>query len=440
MNRSNIRDSARRAGYCPPLGRRSGLLIAAIVAVVGPSAPVDVVAQTGGTKAAVRADVVKPVRRPLTRGLNLPATLVADEQVDLFAKASGYIGKIDIDIGDRVKKGDVLAVIDIPEMLEELKQVEALLEAKQAKVRALQAMVVQAERNVDTARSEVQRFTAQQELDAINLKRKQELREGNAIPQQALDEALSAAAISNAQLSIAGARVAGAQAEHLASLADVKVAESDVAVGRADLARLNTLMQYASIRAPFDGVITVRNVDHGTFVRSAAEGVTIPLLQIAKTDRIRVVIEVPEVDAPFVRPGTPVMVDVKALGRGPTSAAVSRIAGAIKPETRTMRVEVDLDNPDGSLTPGMYAKVTVQLESKSAATMIPSKAIRMEGKQTVLYVVASGVAKSLPVTIGYDDGIWAEVLSGLSGNEDVITATSGTVTIGAAVQAVPSGS
>ena len=393
--------------------------------------------KSGGAK--VRAAVVTPERRDITRSLRVPGTLAPDEQVDLFAKISGYVSMIELDIGDRVSKGDELVTINVPEMKDELRRIEAVLEAKRAKVRALEAKASQAQRMVDIAEAQVRRQAAEHDLSTLTLKRRRELHQGNAIPESALDEARSAAAVSQAQLRIAEAQVAGAQAERQAVDADVQVARADVMVARASAAQLRTLMQYATITAPFDGAITVRNVDHGTFVRSAAEGTTTPLLRIVKTDRIRVVIEVPESDAVFVRVGTRAHVDVKALRTGGFDATVSRIAGALKPATRTMRVEIDVDNRGGHLIAGMYAVVTLELEAKAQAMVIPSKAIRMEDKKTVVYVAANGVTKSVPIEIGYDDGIWAEITSGLGGSEQIITSTSGSIAPGVPVTPIPAG-
>lgn len=388
---------------------------------------------TAQQNSGVRAEVMKPERRKVIRKLKLPATLIADEQVDLYAKTSGYIDQINVDIGSRVKKGDVLTTISVPEMKDELQQIQAVLKAKQARVRAFTAKATQVQRMVDTTRSEVQRYQAQYDLAALNLRRKEELREANAIPEQALDEARSSSAISKAQLQIAETKVKGAQASYQAVIADVEVAESDVMVARANESRLKTMMDYATIKAPFDGLITERHVDHGTFVRSAAEGTTMSLLTIANTNRIRVVMEVAEIDAYYIHVGTSVLVNIKALGGKSYEGKVSRIAGAVKPETRTMRVEVDLENSEGVITPGMYAQVTVILETTSDATVIKSKAIRTEGNETVVYIVENGVARLRPVKIGYDDGIWAEILSGLQGTEDVITASGGTITPGTMV-------
>ncbi|MFQ5413008.1 MAG: efflux RND transporter periplasmic adaptor subunit [Phycisphaerae bacterium] len=389
---------------------------------------------------AVNVQVVKPVRRAVVRELAMPATLMADEQVDLFAKTSGYVADIDVDIGDHVSKGDVLVGLSVPEMADELHQAEAVVGAKRARVRALQAKATQAQRMVETARAQVRRYEAEHRLGTINLTRKQALRKGNAIPEQALDEATSAHAITEAKLQIAQAGVAGAEAELQAVEADVEVAESEVTVALASVARLKTLMAYASIRAPFDGVIAIRSVDHGAFVRSATEGTATALLRVVKTDRIRIALDIPEMDAVYVRVGTKVDIDVKALAAPPFSATVSRTARALNPATRTMRAEIDIDNPDGRFAPGMYAQVVVNLESKASAMMIPSKAIRASGDEMVVLVSVDGVVKSKPVRVGHDDGIWAEIVSGLDGGELIITSTGGAIAPGTAVSPVFVGS
>ncbi len=401
--------------------------------------PAQALGQHSNSNVAVRAQVVKPVLRPLLRTVSLPASIRADELVDLYAKISGFVGTIDVDIGSRVNKGDILVQIDVPEMLDEMRQAESLVQAKEAKVRALQAKAVQAAQEVRTARADVQEYVAKYKLGEINLKRKQELREGGAIPEQMLDEAQSAHAVAGAQVERARTRVAAAQAQQQAVEADAEVAKADAGVVRGNVARLQTLMEYARIKAPFDGMITMRNVDHGAFVRSAAEGTSVSLLQIAKIDRVRIVMEIAEGDVAYVRPGSAVTVTIGALGGQPISAAIARTAGAVNPRTRTMRAEVDLDNADNLLTTGVYAIVAVSLESKERAMMIPSKAIRAAGKDRIVLVVDDGVAQPRPISIGYNDGIWAEVLSGLDGNEAIIAATSGAVTAGTAVTTVQAG-
>jgi len=412
------------------------LLVASLAVVIEPP---QVLGQQSQSKAAVRAEVVTPENRPLLRTVSLPGSVRADELVDLYAKISGFVGAINVDIGSRVTKGDVLVQIEVPEMHDELRQAKSLVQAKEAKVRALRAKAGFAEQQVLTASADVQQYAAKYALGQVNLKRNQELREGNAIPEQMLDQARSDHAVAEAQVAMARINVAAARAQKRAVEADVEVAKADAGVVRADVARLQTWLEYTQIRAPFDGLVTMRNVDHGAFVRSAAEGVTPPLLQIAKNDRVRILMEIAEGESPYVRPGTAITVAIAALGGDLISATITRTAGTINPRTRTMRAEADVENADNRLTAGMYATVVVNLESKQQAMMIPSKAIRSEGTSTVVLVVDNGVAAAKPITLGYDDGIWVEVLSGLDGSEAIITATSGAVTVGMAVAAVRAG-
>ena len=424
----------------------SGTAVVAVVAtlVVGRFLPFgqtpQVRADDSGSRASpstgVSVEVAQPVRRPLVRALHMPATLQAGEAADLFAKVSGYVSTVAVDIGSRVEKGQVLVRISVPEMADELRQAQALLEATRAKVRALQARAVQAETLIATARAEIRRRAAEYDLRKITVDRQEQLRRENAISQQDFDEVISKLAIADAQVKIAQAGLASAQAQKQAVEADGSVVQSELAVEEARLAQLNTLMEYATIRAPFDGVITDRLVDPGAFVRSAAEGNTTPLLTIANVSYIRLVLEIPESDAPHVRVGTEVEIDVTALEEEPIGATIARTAVALKTNTRTMRVEVDLDNKNGRLAPGMYAKVTVTLEFKQQALVIPSKAIRVRGRDVSVLVVEDAVARARPIKIGYDDGIWAEVLEGLSGDERIIVSAGSAVAPGAPVSAV----
>ncbi len=415
------------------------IVMAGLITTTGPHGSARAADNNDGTNSGappVRVEVVKPQRRPLTKTLRIPATLLPGEAADLYAKTSGYVATIVVDIGSRVGKGDALVTIDVPEMLDELNQARAVREAKRAKVGALEAKVAQAHSMIATARAEVRRSTAHRELWTITVNRKKELLEAQAIPDQDFDEARSRLAMAEAEVQNAEATVASTKAQKRAVEADVAVARSQVAVEEANVARLNTLMKYATIRAPFDGIITERMVDPGAFVRSAADGAAFALLTIANISYIRLVLEIPEIDAPYVRIGTEVEIDVKALKDKRVKATVTRTAVALKADTRTMRVEVDLDNPTGRLAPGMYAQVSVRLEFKAEAMVIPSKAIRVRDKKQSVLVVEGAVAQTKPVTIGYDDGIWAEITGGLSGNERIIIAAGGTIGPGAPVRAV----
>lgn len=388
----------------------------------------------------VRVEVTQAQHRPLTETLQLPASLEPGEVADLYAKISGYVRSLRVDIGSRVRKDDVLLEIDVPEMHDELRQAEAVLAANQAKVQALRAKVAQAVSMIATARAEVQRSEAQLALVRITVDRKRQLFNEKAIPEQDLDEAVSRVAVVEAEAQTAEAKVAAAQAERDAVEADVQVAQAQVAVQDANVSRLRTLMAYATIRAPFEGVVTARHVDPGAFVRSAAEGATTPLLTIARVDYVRLVLNVPESDAPFVNVGTELEAQCKVLGEQPLRVAVTRTAMSLRENTRTMRAEADIQNGDGRLVPGLYARTSVLLKTNAQALMIPSKAVRVRGSDVTVLVADGNVARAQAIKLGYDDGVWAEVKSGLTGDERIIVNASGVVAPGAPVSAVRIGS
>lgn len=382
----------------------------------------------------VSVEVARPVRRPLTRVLNMPATLAPGETADLYAKTSGYVATVSVDIGSRVKKGDTLLTIDVPEMGDELRQAQAVLAAERAQIEALTAQVSQAQAMVSTAQANLKRAAAQLKLSQLTRDRQETLWKQDAISDQLRDETQSQFEIAQAMRDIARAKVLNAGAELQAIRANVAVGRSQVAVAEANVTRLETLMNYATITAPSDGVITARYVHPGAFVRSAVEGSAVRLLTIANVDYIRLVLEIPESDAPLVHIGTKVAIDVKALDLPTIEASITRTALALKADTRTMRAEVDLDTSDTSLTPGMYAQVAINLQTKEQALVIPSKAIRVHGRKLSVLVADGGVAKAVNITIGYDDGIQAEVLTGLSGDEQIIVSTGGALTPGAPVR------
>lgn len=369
----------------------------------------------------IPVEVTQASRRSLSRDLRMPATLKAGEMADLYAKTSGYVSKVLVDIGSRVQKGDVLLEIDVPEMADDLAQAQANLEARQAQLQALGAKIQQAQAMIEIAHSELARVQAEHYLRNITAQRKEKLAEEKVISPQELDEAKGELAAAEAQIKIAQSRILGAQAHKQVVEADVLVAQSQVNVEKANGARLKTLMKYATVRAPFDGVITDRLVDPGAFVRSAVQGNTSALFTLAQVHWLRLSLDVPESDVPFVRVDTPVEITIVALGKNHAMpGTIKRTTVALNPQTRTMRAEVDLDNTSGSLAAGMYAQVTVKLETKPNALLVPSKSIRVRGLATSVLVARQGVAETIEVEIGYDDGIWAEVIGGELQDDDLI--------------------
>jgi HlyD family secretion protein len=264
----------------------------------------------------------------------VPATIHAFFVTDLYAKVSGYVSQTSSDIGDHVREGQALAVIANPEL--------------QAEFDKAQAAVQQATAAVEVAKRQITGMQADLALQEATLRRQKELFAGKAATAQMLDEAQAKQGVSAANLGIGKARLAAA--------------EADLQFAKAEAERVQALLQYRTIVAPFDGVVTRRLVNPGDLVQAAVSTRTAPLFTIQQIDRVRVLADVPESSAVGIRPG--LATDVTLFGASTITihGSVTRIATALDPATRTMRVEIDLPNPDGTLRPGMYAKVTLRLE------------------------------------------------------------------------------
>ena len=269
---------------------------------------------------------VKSVERESAQSsLVLPGNIQAVTEGPVLARSSGYIRKRYVDIGDRVKAGQVLVEIEAPELQQQIKQATAAIDQANATVQQAEAALLQARANLGLAKVTTERW---KNLLAKGVVSRQD---SDTYPAQY------------------EAQLANVQALEKA----VAAARSNVAALEANLARLNDLLAYQTVRAPFDGVITVRNVDEGALV---TEGNTL-LFRIAQTDRLRTYLNVPQSDAPSVRVGQRAILQIPDLPGRKFPAAVTRTANALDPSSRTLLVEVQAPNPAGELLPGMYAQV-----------------------------------------------------------------------------------
>lgn len=343
----------------------------------------------------VSVQVKAAERSDLFRQVELPGSIEALEQVTLYAKTSGYLKWIKVDIGDRVRKGQVLAEIDVPEMAPEYQGAEAEVERSKA--------------NLANARAEAERAKAELELKRITYDRLKSVREQepDVLPQQQVDEA-------KAQFDVARAMVNVAESK-------IKVAQGDAAKAEASRARLATLMEYAKIQAPFDGVVTVRSADPGALIQHAASQTNVsPVVTVARVDTLRLFVDVTETEVPFVKIGIPVTLTVDAVPGKVYRGRCTRFATSLDPKTRTMRTEIDIPNRDGSLRPGMFGRVKLDLDRRENALTVPAGALVTENGKAYVWIVAGGKAKRIEVRTGMDDGIRVEITGGLTGNEEII--------------------
>ncbi len=287
------------------------------------------------------------------------ATIEAFWSADQYAKDSGYVAQVMADIGDHVKKGQVLAVIDDPELEKQLLGAQAALAVKQETVKAEEATVQQVQAAIEVAKSQLVGLQADQKLAQVTLQRHKELYSGKAITNQQLDDTSAKAEVAGAAVEIGKAKVVAAGADLLAAQAHRAVAGAQVEVAAIEIQRLQALLQYTKIVAPFDGVVTRRMVNPGDLAQTVTAAHTAALFTCQRLDIVRIFCDVPEVNAASVRVGDPADLQLTGVGGRIIHGKVTRIAASLWPQSRTMRTEIDLENPDGKLLPGTYAQVTI---------------------------------------------------------------------------------
>jgi HlyD family secretion protein len=411
------------------------------------------VAQSGQpSNQAIPVETVRLSKGGIIRTSTQIGTVHPFKEAELFAKISGYLKILNVDYGSRVKRDALLAVIDDPEVVTAADKAAADVEQAKAAVLQDEAFVESAKADrdaaasaVDQAAAEVDRYVAMTSFHGKKFARYKELVKSKAIPQEIADEEEESYESSKASELSSRKAVLNSKAQLLAATARVKKAEADVAEAKANVhvaeakkATADVLVGYTKITSPYDGVITKRNFFPGAFIRSAAEGGVVPMLTVARTDKVRVITQIPDRDVPWTNVGDPAEVTLDAMGTEVFKGKVSRFADAEDPSSRTMHTEIDLDNPKDRIKPGMYGIAKVILDTATKNSTLPAYCLVGEAKdgKGELFVIKDGKAKKTKVTVGADDGIRVEVLSGITPEDDVIVNT-GSVSDGVPVRATP---
>jgi len=330
-----------------------------------------------------RRDFVPAVRAAAVRAsepfrvASWPGTTEAFEQANIYARASGYISKRNVDIGSRVKAGDLLVEITAPE---------------------IEHQIAQAEGTLTQLRATLEQAQAQRELAQVTWDRDRKLvQQGWATLQQGDTDRLTL------------------QARDAA----VSVATANIVAQEAQLRVLNQQKTYQSVTAPFDGVITQRNVDVGSLVQADAASGTF-MFTLAHADVIRIQLYVPQDDAIGVTPGTQAVVRVPEIPGRDFPGSVARIADALQPGTRTLLTEIDVPNPEHTLSPGMYCRVELKIPRKAQSLIVPSEAIIFNRNGLSVAVVENDTARIRPITAVRDFGTSVEVSTGVAAGDRVI--------------------
>ncbi len=316
------------------------------------------------------------------------------QEVDVHGKVSGYIRKIFVDIGDRVRQGQTLAVLEVPEL--------------RAEVAGAQAGISQTQQNIARLQSETAREQAGYaavHANYLRLKQASDQQPG-LVAAQELDDALAKDRSAASQVDAARSAVGAAQGQ--------------LGVSRAENLRVSSLAQYATITAPFTGVVTMRYADTGSLIPAGtAEGLSQAVVRLAQSDVLRLRMPIPERDVPLVHVGSTVSVHVQATGQQ-FSGTVVRFTRDVSNATRTMMTEVDINNPALTLTPGMYADVTFNLEQKNHALLIPASAVIQGDQPSVLLVDRNNRVEKRAVDLGIAGANQQEIASGLQPGDRVI--------------------
>ena len=323
-----------------------------------------------------RVEVVAPKEGSSDRAIDLPGSVQPLEETIVYARANGYVRKWRVDIGDKVKDGDLLAEIDTPELDQELDQGRAQL--------------------AQTAASLIQ-AKASRELSKANLERYKALIPSGVVSQADLDQ-----------------RSAQSQVDE----SNVNVAQANVAAQEANIRRLGQLKSFARVTAPFGGTITQRTIETGSLVTA---GNATPLYKIAAMDPARVFVQVPQDVAVGVRADVPATVSLREYPGRKFEGKVTRAAGELDPASRTMNTEVRVPNPKGELIAGMYAQVALTLPSSHRVFSVPATALISDAKGSRVAVVdADSKVHLVPVVVERDTGSAIEIASGIDGGARVV--------------------
>jgi RND family efflux transporter MFP subunit len=341
------------------------------------------------------AAVVQVKREPLSNTLSIAGEFLPYQEVELHAKVAGYIRNINVDIGDHVHTGQVLAVLEVPELV-------AQLEGTAAGVRHSQEEIVHAQNEVSRAEANYSALHAA----AARLQQASDARPG-LIAEQELDDAV--------------AKDRSAEADVDASKSALSATRQQLQVSQADRQRYAALSEYSRITAPFDGVVTWRYADTGSLIQAGTSNVSSePVVKLSQVNILRLRIPVPESLAASVHNGEPADIRVKATGERFTGKIV-RSTDSLDRSTRTMQVEVDVPNRDNKLTPGMYADVSLRVQNDPSALTLPVQAINKgEDKTTVLLVDSQNQVEEREIHTGIESSNRIQIVSGLSEGDRVI--------------------
>jgi RND family efflux transporter MFP subunit len=342
------------------------------------------------------AAVALVLRSNLSSTLTVAGEFQPYQEVDLHAKVAGYIRRINVDIGDRIKNGEVLAVLEVPEL-------NAQLAASKAQIQHSQSEIAQAQSEVSFAEADYVAVHAAYTRLAEAAKQRPGL-----IAEQELDDARAKDQDAFAKINVAKSAL--------------EATRGQLAVSRAENQRVQSLEDYSIVTAPFTGVVTMRYADVGSLIQAgtASNTQSMPVVRVAQSDLLRLRMPVPEEDVPFIHIGGEILIRVKATGKK-SIGKIIRFTRELNTSTRTMLVEVDVPNQDLGLSSGMYAETTIVLQQRNDVLTIPAGAVvRQDGNSFALVVDRDNKVVKAAVEVGVEGADRVEITSGLAEGQSVI--------------------
>ena len=379
---------------------RSQIIIGTLAALAAAAAAgcsgADIRAVDRGTNDPPNVAAAKISRGDIAQVLTIAAEFRPFQEIEVHAKVAGFVKVINVDVGDRVRAGQLLATLEVPELQDELRQNEASIKRASEEINRAQADLERAQ-----SAHEVSHLSATRLANVMKVR-------PNLVAQQDIEEASGRDRMAEAQVATSQAALAAAREQ--------------LEIARATRSKTQTLFDYARITAPFAGVITHRYADTGAMIQAGTSSQTqaMPLVRLSENDRLRLVIPVPESAVSRIRLGQHVDVAVQSLHKT-VSGTVARFAERLDTDTRTMRVEVDVSNPSLELVPGMYADASLALEQASNVIVAPIQAVdHSEAGAKVLAVGRDNKLESRAVTLGLENADRVEVKTGLAEGDVVV--------------------
>ena len=357
------------------------------------------------------ASIAPVARGDLASTLTVAGEFQPYQEVELHAKVSGYIRRINVDIGDRVRSGQVIATLEVPEL-------NAQVIASQAQVRHSQSEITRAQNEVTLAEANYAALHAAYTRLLEASKRRPGL-----IAEQELDDARAKDQDAEAKINVAKSAL--------------EATKEQLGISKADNQRVQSLEDYSIVTAPFTGVVTMRYADVGSLIQAgtASNTQSMPVVKVAQSDVLRLRMPVPEEDVPFIKVGGDVQIRLRATGKTITGKII-RFTRELTTSTRTMLAEVDVPNPNLTLSTGMTAEATIVLQAQKDVLTVPAGAVlKGDGQAYVLLVDTDNKVQRVPITLGIQGSDRVEITQGLSEHQSVIISGQGNYQTGQVVRA-----